>query len=178
MAGLFENIESLQNEKSLTFLYRAPKIRLEPLGIRSIAMNYEDTFGIHRESALKMARCTNGYSFAFQLLGYLTWELRGFDEQTIREYKAQLFDLSYDKTWKKLSPKDQHFAYGVASAQTSKVQDIRECLGLKSNQLSPYRRRLMNKGIIDKSQRGKISFTLPYFDEYVLEQYGEEDFTL
>jgi hypothetical protein len=36
----------------------------------------------------------------------------------------------------------------------------------------------MNKGIIDKSQRGKISFTLPYFDEYVLEQYGEEDFTL
>lgn len=178
MAGLFENIESLQNEKSLTFLYRAPKIRLEPLGIRSIAMNYEDAFGIHRESALKMARCTNGYSFAFQLLGYLTWELRGFDEQTIREYKAQLFDLSYDKIWKKLSPKDQYFAYGVASAQTSKVQDIRECLGLKSNQLSPYRRRLMNKGIIDKSQRGKISFTLPYFDEYVLEQYGEEDFTL
>lgn len=53
-----------------------------------------------------------------------------------------------------------------------------ECLGLKSNQLSTYRRRLVNKGIIDKSQRGKISFTLPYFDEYVLEQYGEEDFTL
>ncbi len=48
MAGLYENIESLQNEKTLTFLYRAPKIRPEPLGIRSIAANYSQTFGIDR----------------------------------------------------------------------------------------------------------------------------------
>ena len=32
MAGLFDNISNLQNEKSLTFLYRAPKkFFLEPL---------------------------------------------------------------------------------------------------------------------------------------------------
>ncbi len=29
--GLYENIEELQNEKNLTFLYRAPKIQLKPL---------------------------------------------------------------------------------------------------------------------------------------------------
>ena len=28
MTGLYENIHELQNEKSLTFLYRAPKLRL------------------------------------------------------------------------------------------------------------------------------------------------------
>ena len=36
MAGLFDNISNLQNEKSLTFLYRAPKIFLEPLSIPAI----------------------------------------------------------------------------------------------------------------------------------------------
>lgn len=43
------------------------------------------------------------------------------------------------------------------------------------NQLSPYRRRLMNKGIVDGTQRGRMSFTLPSFDEYVLERYGEDE---
>ena len=37
MCGLYENVESLQNVENLTYLFRAPKIRLEPLGMRSIA---------------------------------------------------------------------------------------------------------------------------------------------
>ncbi len=36
MTGLYENIYDLQNEKSLTFLYRAPKIILEPLNYTAI----------------------------------------------------------------------------------------------------------------------------------------------
>ena len=31
MTGLYQNIDLLQNEKGLTFLYRAPKITLSPL---------------------------------------------------------------------------------------------------------------------------------------------------
>ena len=34
--GLYENIDELQNEKNLTFLYRAPKIQLKPLNNRAI----------------------------------------------------------------------------------------------------------------------------------------------
>ena len=175
MTGLYENIESLQNEKTLTFLYRAPKIRLEPLGIRSIAANYAQEFGIDRERAIRMAHRTNGYSFAFQLLGYLVWERKGLTEQTLEEYKTQLFEFSYDKIWTELSPGDRRVAYGIASAASPKVQDIRAFLGLESNQLSPYRRRLINKGIVDGTQRGRLSFTLPCFDEYVLERYGEDE---
>ena len=175
MTGLYENIENLQNEKTLTFLYRAPKIRLEPLGIRSIAANYAREFGIDRERAVKMAHRTNGYSFAFQLLGYLVWERKGLTEQTLEEYKAQLFELSYDKIWNELSPGDRRIAYGIACAASPKVQDIRAFLGLESNQLSPYRRRLINKGVVDGTQRGRMSFTLPCFDEYVLERYGEDE---
>lgn len=175
MTGLYENIESLQDEKTLTFLYRAPKIRLEPLGIRSVAANYSQTFGVDRTRALEMARHTNGYSFAFQLLGYLVWERGGLSEQVLDEYKSQLFDLSYDKVWNELSPGDRRVAYGIASATSSSVHDIRDVLGLESNQLSPYRRRLMRKGIVDGSQRGRLTFPLPYFDEYTLERYGETE---
>ncbi len=175
MTGLYENIESLQDERTLAFLYRAPKIRLEPLGIRSIAANYSQTFGVDRTRALAMARHANGYSFAFQLLSYLAWERHGLSEQTLDEHKAQLFELSYDKVWSELSPGDRRVAYGIASASSSAVQDIRSFFGLESNQLSPYRRRLMRKGIVDGSQRGRLTFCLPYFDEYALERYGETE---
>ena len=46
MAGLFDNISNLQNEKSLTFLYRAPKIFLEPLSIPAITTSYRSVFDI------------------------------------------------------------------------------------------------------------------------------------
>ena len=175
MTGLYENIRNLQDEKSLTFLYRAPKIRLEPLGIRSIAINYRQTFHISQESALKMARLTNGYSFAFQLLGYLTWEQRGLTEETLDMYRSQLYELSYDKIWSELSPGDRRVAYGIASAASATVREIRASLGMESNQFSPYRRRLMDKGIVDGHERGKLTFTLPFFGEYTLERYGETE---
>ena len=68
MTGLYENINSLQNEKSLTFLYRAAKIELKPLNLRTIAENYHSKLSVDEETALKMARLTKGYSFAFQVL--------------------------------------------------------------------------------------------------------------
>lgn len=46
MTGLYENIYDLQNEKSLTFLYRAPKIILEPLNYTAIKSHYMRIFDI------------------------------------------------------------------------------------------------------------------------------------
>ena len=44
MTGLYENIYELQNQKSLTFLYRAPKIQLQPLNIGTMTENYQKVF--------------------------------------------------------------------------------------------------------------------------------------
>lgn len=49
--GLYENIEELQNEKSLTFLYRAPKIQLKPLNNAAIINKYKTIFNISPEKA-------------------------------------------------------------------------------------------------------------------------------
>ena len=46
MTGLYENIYELQSEKSLTFLYRAPKIQLQSLEMNAIKLRYQSVFQI------------------------------------------------------------------------------------------------------------------------------------
>lgn len=170
MTGLYENIYELQNEKSLTFLYRAPRITLGPLNMSAIAGNYEKVFSIDREQALKMAAITNGYSFAFQTLGYLTWNAGGDYTKVIDTYKQYLEDYVYDKIWSELSPMDRTVVEGIASAETGRILDIRKKLNMTSNQFNPYRTRLIRKGIVDGAQRGILKFILPMFKEFVIEQ--------
>lgn len=55
MTGVFENINKLQDNPSLTFLYRAPKISIGPLSMRSISSSYEELLNIPREKAIAYA---------------------------------------------------------------------------------------------------------------------------
>lgn len=63
MTGLYENIEELQNEKNLTFLYRTPKIRLTSLNINAIVKNYKTNFNLNDAQALKMTKLAKGVFF-------------------------------------------------------------------------------------------------------------------
>lgn len=170
MTGLYENVSELQNQDNLTFLYRAPKIELGPLNIGAVASNYERTFGIDRQDALQMAELTKGYSFAFQVLGHLTWEADGDYRSVVAEYKQYLEEYVYEKIWSELSEKDREVARAIASSPDGKIIGIREQLGMTSNQFNPYRRRLILKGIVNGDTRGYVTFTLPLFDEFVLER--------
>ncbi len=58
MAGLYDNIYDLQNADALTFLYRAPKMVLEPLNYTAIRKRYMDIFDLDLEAAGKMAGLT------------------------------------------------------------------------------------------------------------------------
>ena len=58
MTGLYENINKLQNEPSLTFLYRAPKLDLGPLNIGTIASNYHKILHLSEDDASSMATLT------------------------------------------------------------------------------------------------------------------------
>lgn len=167
--GLYENIDELQNEKNLTFLYRAPKIQLKPLNNRAIMNKYKTIFKIESEQAAKMAELTKGYPFAFQVLGYLTWNHEGDYEAVIDEYEQYLSEFVYDKIWSELSQKDRIVARGIAEVDGGKIKDIRERLGMETNEFNPYRKRLIKKGILSGEMRGYVYFTLPLFDEYVIE---------
>lgn len=169
MTGLYENIYELQNDRVLTFLYRAPKLILEPLNYTAIRKNYMDIFGIDAVTAETMTGLTKGYPFAFQVLGYLYWENRDRKslEEILPEYDQYLEEYVYSKIWSELSELDKKIVTEMSLSNEKKVKDIRERVGMKSELFSVYRERLKRKGVIDTREYGKISLALPRFAEFV-----------
>lgn len=170
MTGLYENLYNLQNDKSLTFLYRAPKMILEPLNYTAVRKQYMDIFQLKIEAADQMAGLTKGYPFAFQVLGYLYWENREKKslEDILPEYDQYLEEYVYGKIWSETSPKDKEILSVMARNGETRIRDIREKIDMTSGQFSIYRERLRNKGILDTRTYGEVSFALPRFAEFIL----------
>lgn len=169
MTGLYENIYELQNDKSLTFLYRAPKIILEPLNLTAVRQHYKNIFELDEEKAERMAALTRGYPFAFQVLGYLYWEHRDTMtlDEILPEYDQYLEEYVYSKIWSEMSEKDKEILQVLAVSGEIKVKNLREKLGFASEQFSVYRERLKRKGVIDTRQYGVVSMALPRFEEFI-----------
>ncbi len=171
MTGLYENIFELQNENSLTFLYRAPRIEMGSLSIGAMADSYKSVFDIDDNRALSMAKKTKGYSYAFQVMGYMTWLYFDEDETVIDKKVANyLGEYSYLKIWFELSEKDKEVLMVMANNNLDTVKDVREHMNLESNAFSVYRNRLLRKGVLDSKGYGKLEFALPYFKDFVLIQ--------
>lgn len=170
MTGLYDNLNVLQNEKTLTFLYRTPKINLEPLSLIAIKEAYKSIFQIEEKEASIMANYTKGYSFAYQVLGYLVFNSREktVNDSILSQYDQYLEEYVYDKLYSELSVKDITFVKAIANSKTNDVASILELSSMKKNEFSVYRDRLKKKGILDCSIRGQIQFILPRFKEYVL----------
>ena len=167
MTGLYENIYELQNEKTLTFLYRAPRVVMEPLSITMIANKYAEIFNLDTPKALDMARFTRGYSYAFQVLGYLCYKHSAEYEDVVPEFDGYMESYVYDKIWSELSGVDKNVVRAMAAASDTKVQTIRNEIGMSSNQFTIYRERLLRKGIVESSEYGHLDFTLPRFREFI-----------
>ena len=167
MTGLYENIAELQDNKNLTFLYRAPKIELKPLNMLLVAEKYGSIFDLTDEDALEMAKCTRGYPFAFQVLGYLCWKKKCGWQQVLTEFDVYLEEYVYEKIWSELSAKDQEVLAAVSFASGDKVEAIREKAGMSSGLFNVYRKRLIRRGLIDSPAFGRIELTLPRFKEFV-----------
>lgn len=175
LTGLFENIYSLQNEKNLTFLYRAPKLELNSLNVGAMTDKYQTIFSCNREQALEMAKLTKGYSFAFQALGSLTWDNGGDYVSIIPKYRQWLEEYSYEKIWSELSATDQKVLYTMASMDAEeeqiRVKDLREKMDVAPNYFNQYRKRLLQRGLCVSQKFGYIGFALPFFCEFVQENY-------
>lgn len=128
MTGLYENIYELQNEKTLTFLYRAPKIELRPLNIGMIAEKYKSIFELTDEEATEMAKETRGYPFAFQVLGYLCFKHNTGWHNVLPEFSQYLEEYVYEKIWSELSKGDKELLVAMAKTNDTKVEAIRKTI--------------------------------------------------
>ena len=169
MAGLYENILDLENEKTLTFLYRTPKYEMGPLNVTLIQEKYRQVFDIPREQAYDMAVLTKGYPFAYQVLGKYVFEEKNHlvTDEVIIKFDIAMATYIYDKIWSELSAVDKWYLKFIAQKDTIEVSELLKLTKKKKNEFSQYRARLRNKGIIDVSERGVIRLTLPRFSDYI-----------
>ena len=169
MAGLYENISNLKNEKNLTFLYRTPQYEMEPLNLTLIADRYSKVFGIEKEKAMDMAIITKGYPFAYQAMGKYVWddERHEVNDSVLGKFDEALSHYVYKKMWSELSEKDKWFMSFIVKKDVTPVSELLEETKQKKNEFSQYRERLRDKGLIDVSDRGLIKLKLPRFDVFV-----------
>ena len=167
MTGLYDNIYDLQNDNSLTFLYRSPKIYLDPLNIIAIRNSYRSIFDLDKKTASRLADLTMGYPFAYQVLGYLYWNSDRNIDRLLPDYDQYLQEFAYEKMWSELSAVDRKVIEAISVTSSARVKDIREVLRMDSDKFSVYRSRLLRKGIVRSSEYGKLELTLPRFDIYV-----------
>lgn len=172
MTGLYENIYELQNVKTMTFLYRAPKIALTPLNAGAVAESYQKILGTTRENARELAALTRGYPYAYQVTGYLCWTMK-LDHVTgelTASFDQYMDEYVYGKIWEEQSPVKKKILTAMAEEETGSVTAIRQRIPMSSQEFSVYRSRLIRQGIISADGYGKLSFTLPRFDVFIREK--------
>lgn len=173
MTGLYDNINNLQNEKNLTFLYRAPKIYIEPLNLFSIARSYSSILSLGDDTAKEMAKLTKGYAYAYQVLGYLYYESASKNKgkvdhsELIRSFETTLSEYVYEKIWFGLPDTEKNILTLLVKNGQMKIKDIRGELSLTDSQMSVYRDRLKRRGLVDATSYGLLSLSLPRFAEIV-----------
>lgn len=169
VAGLYEDIESLENTDGLTFFLRATKFEMTPLNITYIRSDYQKTLGVPYEEAEKMAFMTKGYAFAYQVLGKYVWdsEEKRLTDDVLLKFDEVLSDKVYKKIWSELAPKDKFFLSFIVKKDKMEASELLEMTKQNHSTWSIPRARLKEKGIIDVETRGVISIKLPRFREFV-----------
>ena len=177
-AGLYEDIEDVENTDGLTFFLRAEKYDMTPLNITIIREDYKKTLKLDHDTADELARMTRGYAFAYQAFGKYMWEAedRTISDLVLAKVDDALAGKVYDKIWSELTPKDKWFLSFIVKKESMSASEILEVTGQSHNDWSVPRKHLIEKGILDGSQRGRVSLRLPRFPEYVQTRMEESRF--
>ena len=164
MTGLKENIKAIKNDKSLTFLLRSPKIRLEPLSLFQISSRYESELQVSQEEAKELAGITKGYAFAFQAMGMLYFDKKKNEtlDSVLSKLDEMLDDFVYHKIWEALSEQERQITR-IIPDEGIKTKEICEKLSMTSSSFSKYQERLKKKGLMKSPKYGYVELTLPRF---------------
>lgn len=178
VAGLYEDIERIENSDGLTFFLRADKYEMLPLNYTYIREDYRNTLGVSNDEAEQMAALTKGYAFAYQVLGKYMWDLdaKTMTREVLQRFDDTLSEKVYKKIWSELSPKDQWFMQFIVKKEKMTATELLEMTKQKHNEWSVPRARLKEKGIIDVQTRGYITIRLPRFKEFVENVVTEESY--
>ena len=165
MAGLKKNILALQKDDRISFLKRAEKKDLKQLSLHSIMMDYKKNLQLTDQEAGEMALFTKGYSYAFQVLGYLCFRMKQNYRDVMEQFDEKMTNNVYDIIWEDLSGKEKEILQAIFQAKELTTQEILRSSRMNKNTYNEYRRILISKDILVDKGYGKIDFSLPRFQE-------------
>ena len=182
MAGLPYAVSNLLNDSVLTFLNRATKVELRLISTNLIRAYYEKAFksvGIEISDEIldRAAQAARGFPYLMQLIGYYVIQYtseHGFvtDAMMDKVEKAAMGDME-DNVFKPilnpLSDNDRIFLKALARCGgTVTTANLQSMLGKNGPAIQPYRKRLIEAGVIEAPRRGELVFAVPYLSEYLL----------
>lgn len=174
VTGLSDNIEDFSSEKNLTFFKRADAIEISALNKYDITYMYEKLLEIDAGKAKEIEALTNGYAYAYQVLGSLYFGKKKDEslDDIIPEFERILFRDSYDLTWKSLTAGEKDVVRCIYKTGDGKAEAIKSLMSNPST-YSVYRDRLIRKHLVDGDTRGYLKIKLPRFDRFI-ELWGDE----
>lgn len=181
MAGLPHAVSSILNDSVLTFLNRASKVELGTISTNLVRAYYEKTFksvGIEFPDAIldRAALLTRGFPYLMQLIGYYiiqyTSEGEIVDEKIMDKVEKSAMGDMEDNVFKPilapLSDNDKVFLKALAHCEgTVTTAKLQAALGKEGPAIQPYRKRLIEAGIIEAPRRGELVFAVPYLSDYL-----------
>lgn len=182
-AGLPSMVENVINGKTLTFLRRTLPFDLKAVGIGEVSYSFEEAVeasGMEVDAAVadELAAATYGYPFMIQLVGYYAWQCTKRSHKTVVDEEEarrgiamarERFDAMVIKPALQRVP-ESGVTYLLAMASLGEVcssGEVAERVGKTPQQLSSTRSRLLRDSIIEAPAYGKVSFAIPYMDDYL-----------
>lgn len=183
MAGLPHAVSKLLNDSVLTFLNRATREELGLISTNLIRAYFERAFKSIKIKASdkildRAALSTRGFPYLMQLIGYYVIQYtpeHGVVTDTImnKAERSALSDMEknvFDPILNPLSDNDRLFLKALARCgDTVTTTKLQAELGRKGPAIQPYRKRLIEAGVIESPRRGELVFAVPYLSEYLLE---------
>lgn len=132
--------------------------------------------------ALALAtQSAEGYPHALQVIGDAAWKQAQPEEggsvdvrdvEASRDAVSEGLESMFESRWSVATRAERDFVVAMARFHGESVprSAIAELLGTTSNGISMVRQSLINKGVIAPDGYGKVRFTIPGFDRFVLER--------
>ena len=125
---------------------------------------------------------TKGYPYFVQEWGYQTWNLAltspitlDIVQEATKKVSLRLDENFFRVRFDRLTPSEKRLLRAMAKlgAGPHRIGDVARTLKVKVTSIGPLRARLIRKGMVYSPVHGKIGFTVPLFDEFMLRTMPE-----
>lgn len=200
-AGITTGVMDLLNGEAMTFLRRAKPEELKAIPLDEVAASLRTAiehsgFEIGDEALRIATDATAGYAYLIQLVGYHVWRaawLRGrgdegpivIEEQDARtgvgEAEEEFRDAVLETAISSLPKTAIEFLMAMSDeGDVVAMSAIAKQLGKTTGYLSPYRRQLIARQVIEQTAPGYVAFSIPFMREFlharrsaIMARYGE-----